>query len=49
MSARRPSTVASAMPSDLAKASLTSGRCAASIFFTVTMKSACLPATSLPW
>ena len=47
--ARRPSTVASAMPSDLAKASSTSGSCCASIFLTVTRKSASLPATSLPW
>ena len=41
--------VASLMPSVLTKASLTSGRCAASTFLTVTMKSAVLPATSLPW
>ena len=49
MSARSASTVPSLMPSDLANASLTSGRCCASIFFSVTMKSASLPATSLPW
>ena len=36
-------------PATWRSASLTSGRCGASIFFSVTMKSACLPATSLPW
>src|SRR3989344_2092922 len=49
MSARRPSTEPSAIPSDLARASFTSGRWAASIFLMVTRKSAVLPATSLPW
>ena len=36
-------------PSDLASCSFTPGRCAASIFLTVTRKSAVLPATSAPW
>ena len=49
ISLRRPSTLASDTPSDLASSSVTSGKCAASSFFKVTRKSACLPATSLPW
>ncbi len=48
-SARSASTVPPAMPSALASDSSIGGRCWASIFFSVTMKSASLPATSLPW